>query len=174
MGGIGGLMGLGGSILGQLGTNGGCWNLINWKSVGVAGLTGAASGALLPVVGTSLVGAGGLGSASSVAQYGLTQWVNNEPTTRGGIFLSIGIGGLAGIAAGAFDAQFLKGANSRLLPFWWEGGDPRYDVQMANQIMSNLYTSNVTVGTLSRAGGAAAASNVDYLNINTSRCSCSK
>jgi RHS repeat-associated protein len=173
MGAIGGLMAMAGSMLGQYLTNGRCWNLINWKSVRIAGLTGAASGALLPLAGTSLVGAAAIGSGSSAAQYGLTQYVNNEPTSRGGWFLSIGIGGLTGIAAGAYDASGLSSANGRLLPFWREASDPRYDRLVADSIMHQMHYGNLTAGNLARAAGAGVASNADYLNFKTD-CKCSK
>lgn len=72
---------------------------ISWKQVGVAALSGAASGALTgsgigffgAIAGNALIGGG---------SYMASQWAGGDSVTRAGLFVNTGAGELAGLIGG--------------------------------------------------------------------------
>jgi hypothetical protein len=77
---IGAAAGFGGSLVGQLISNGGNFQCLSWKNAFIAGGVGAVAGAAAPFVATSWRGAAALGSGANTAQYELIQFANGQST----------------------------------------------------------------------------------------------
>ncbi len=101
LGAIGAALGAGGSIAGQLAQNG----CVDWGNVGIAAGTGFVAGALAPILGTTLAGAGGLGAGTNLLNYGLTQASNGAQVTGAGAATSAVLGLAAGVLGGAYRPQ---------------------------------------------------------------------
>ena len=99
---IGGLVGSGSNVLAQGLTKG--WDNINWGEVGIAGGSGALSGALagsgagifLVITGNSVIGAG---------SYAATQAINGEKITINGSVVNAGVGAIFGVIGGSSKLQ---------------------------------------------------------------------
>jgi hypothetical protein len=101
-GAIGAVAGFGGSVIGQLISNGGNTNCISWKNAFIAGGVGAAAGAAAPFVATTWLGATVLGAGANTAQYEITQFANGQSTTAADAAWNAGTGALGGAFAGLF------------------------------------------------------------------------
>ncbi|WP_155767331.1 RHS repeat-associated core domain-containing protein [Acinetobacter gyllenbergii] len=96
---IGGVVAGGASLGVQIMKNKGLKN-IKWQDVGVAASVGAIAGAVSPWTAHSTIGAIVTGSGSNMAAYGLTQKINNEPTTTAGWVASAALGAIGGKLSG--------------------------------------------------------------------------
>jgi hypothetical protein len=97
---VGGVTGFGGSIVGQLISNGNKFECIKWKNAFIAGGVGAVAGALAPFAAQTYLGAGALGAGSNAVQYGVTQYANGESATLSGLGWSAGTGLIGGLVGG--------------------------------------------------------------------------
>jgi RHS repeat-associated protein len=99
---LGAAGGAGGSVIGQLISNGGKVNCINWNNVLIATGVGAVAGALAPTYALTTFGAMVLGATANTLQYGITQYANADPISLQGAAWSAGTGALGGAWGGAF------------------------------------------------------------------------
>jgi hypothetical protein len=106
-GAIGAVAGFGGSLIGQLISNGGNVHCLSWKNAFIAGGVGAIAGAAARFVATSWLGASVLGSAANTAQYEITQVANGQSATAGGAAYSAVTGALGGVVGGRFSQPAL-------------------------------------------------------------------
>ncbi len=94
--------GAGSSGFGYLAANAWTGSAFCVKDFGIAVGIGALSGALTPVVGTSLAGIMGLEATANVAQYWLTELTSGRRPTAGGTIWSVGTGMVAGWIGGPY------------------------------------------------------------------------
>jgi RHS repeat-associated protein len=99
---IGAAAGFGGSVIGQLISNGGNFKCVNWGNALIAGGVGAVAGAAAPFVATSWLGATVLGASANTAQYEITQFANGQSTTAADAAWNAGTGALGGVIGGLF------------------------------------------------------------------------
>jgi RHS repeat-associated protein len=97
-------LGFAGSLLGQLISNGFCWQDVDWGDVGIAAAIGAAAGAVYPWARTP-IRAAGLGSAASLTQHALTELSNGSIPSAGGLAWSAFTGGIWGRLGGPFSRR---------------------------------------------------------------------
>jgi RHS repeat-associated protein len=109
-GAIGGICSAGGTLIAQIAQGNGTLaervQGVDWGDVGIAAGVGFVAGAAAPVVATTTAAAAILGATANVAQYGLTQWSNNESVTPGGVVINAAVGGITGgVITGPFNPQ---------------------------------------------------------------------
>jgi len=75
---------------------------INWLDVGNAALWGGAAGAVLPQVGTSLIGVAAIGAAANSFQYVTSQIWTSEAFSMKDLAWNAGTGAVAGVLGGTF------------------------------------------------------------------------
>lgn len=151
IGGIaGGVASVGAQLFINRGTNG-----FSWRSVGVAIGVGAVAGAISPWTATSAIGATVTGSLASTAQYGLTQWAVDQPTTATGYVASAALGGLGGGIAGAIPKPKYTSAPSTFIT-------AQEATRVKNNVMWNMATGSKNLAY--NFGGAAIAADPFELN----------
>jgi RHS repeat-associated protein len=106
------------SVVVQTVQNGGDITAVDGSDVVAAAVTGAAAGALAPVLATSPAGAVALGGFANVGQYVASQWLNDDPITMGGAASSAITGAVAGRIAGP-----VKPFRSTYYDDWGLGGE---------------------------------------------------
>lgn len=124
---IGGTISAGYEIISQAVNNGGFKN-INMKKVGIAALSGAASGALA----SGTLRRGGqalLGAANSLDVYLINQKMDKKEITVTGAMMSIAVGGVSGLIGG-HGTRYHKNAYAKALGIqsrWKKTGNPSYN-----------------------------------------------
>ena len=160
--GIGALAGFGGSVIGQLISNGGNLQCVSWKNAFIAGGVGAVAGAAAPFLATTWLGAAGLGSGANVIQYGVTQYANNLPMTAAGAGWSAATGALGGVIGGRIVRPAIR-FNER---------SPWLDSALARALnRESQIAANTGIGSLSRNVGGATVGSVDPASAS-SECGC--
>lgn len=139
---VGGVGGFVGSVLAQGMQQG--WGCINYGDAAIAGLVGAAAGAVSPWAATTYLEAALLGSVSNQAQYLLTETANGRDWSSEGL-ASASITGLAG---GVFGGKIKTGApvTFSTSSFWYSEAGAR---SLNNQIA--LRSSRFGAGTFVRS-----------------------
>lgn len=143
--GIGAIVGGGSNLAMQLLQNGGNLGCVDWGDVGIATGVGAVAGALAPFAATGVMAAG-LGGASNVVQYGLTQWSNGNAITGQGMAWNALTGAGGGLIGGGFTRAGLR----------WDEASPWLDKGVARAMNdSNDLALNAGTSALLRnaAGG---------------------
>jgi len=150
-GAIGGIGGFVGNVGYQLYDNGGQLGGVKWGDAGIAGASGAVAGALLPITGTTAIGAALTGAITNIAGYVATQAVNSDAITGTGIAVS----GIAGTIGGGV-------AGTMSNPFWFAKGLSPWLSDAA------LTAANSDALTLGRAVAGAAIGSVSPSSSNSS------
>jgi hypothetical protein len=148
-GAIGAVAGFGGSVIGQLISNGGNFQCVKWGNAFIAGGVGAIAGAAAPFVATSWLGATVLGSAANTAQYEITQYANGQSTSAAGAGLSAVTGAFGGAIGGLF--RYPSPSFSTSSP-WLNSATARsanVDSQLALNVTVLNFFRNVTGSTVS-------------------------
>jgi len=94
--------GAGSSGLGYLAANAWMGSQFCVKDFGIAVGVGAISGALTPVVGTTVPGVMALEASANVAQYWLMEYTSGRRPTPGGMAWSVATGATAGLTVGSY------------------------------------------------------------------------
>lgn len=151
-GAIGAITGFGGSIIGQLISNGGNFKCISWKNAFIAGGVGAVAGALAPFLATSGAGAAGLGSASNLVQYGVTQYANGDSMTWTGAAWSAATGAAGGMIGGKINQPNMT----------WATNSPWINPALARALNQDAQAAaNTGVGNFMRNLGGSTTGNID-------------
>jgi RHS repeat-associated protein len=163
-GAIGAVAGFGGSVIGQLISNGGNFGCISWKNAAIAGGVGAVAGALAPFAATSYLGAAGLGALSNTAQYGITQYANGDQMTWQGAGWNAVTGAIGGLIGGPISAP--KGLLT-------DTSGAFIDKGLARALNQDAWASaNTGTGNFLRNLGGSAAGNIDPPGSGGAGCGC--
>lgn len=151
-GAIGAVAGFGGSVIGQLISNGGKTGCISWKNAFIAGGVGAAAGALAPFAATSYLGAAALGAGSNTVQYGITQYANGESVTALGAAWSVGTGALGGLIGGRIKQPSLP----------WDENSPWANAALSRALNQDEQAAiNTGIGNFARNLGGSTTGSID-------------
>jgi RHS repeat-associated protein len=154
-GAIGGVAGFVGNVGYQLYHNGGHPGCVKWGNAGIAFMSGAVAGALLPITGRTAIGAALTGAVTNAGGYYATQMYNGEAVTGAGIATSAFFGGVGGAIGG-------KLAN----PYWFA---KRLSPWVSDPAVIAANTDALTLG---RVVAGAGMGNVDPLASPESGCEC--
>jgi hypothetical protein len=161
-GAIGAVAGFGGSVIGQLISNGGNFQCVKWGNAFIAGGVGAVAGAAAPFVATSWLGPAVLGSSANTLPYEITQFANGQSTSAGGAAWSAATAAFGGVIGGLFRYPSISFSENSL---WLNSVTAR-----AANIDSQL-ALNVTGVNFFRNVAGSITSNVDAPG-STPGCSC--
>jgi hypothetical protein len=159
--GIGAVAGFGGSVIGQLISNGGNFQCVRWGNAFIAGGVGAVAGAAAPFVATSWLGAAVLGSSANTLQYEITQFANGQSTTAADAAWSAGTGALGGAIGGLFRYPSISySTNSPWLNATLASG-ANADSQLALNVTAGNFFKNLvgsSVSNVNRPGSGSGSS----------------
>jgi RHS repeat-associated protein len=160
-GAVGLIAGFGGSLIGQLISNRGRIECINWKNAFIAGGVGAVAGAAAPFAATTWLGAAGLGAGANTVQYAITQYANGQSMSAIGAGWNAVTGALGGAIGGRIvRPSLLFNERSQWL-----------DSALARALNEQSYiAANTGLGNFLRNLGGATVGSVDPPSNQTNQC----